>query len=555
MAHQDVSPKTVVAIIAGAAVLYVIVAAVGVSQKPVHLVSGVAHPYDVVVDGQSVTLAPGGRQTLTLGLGQHTLRTTSPAGVVTIEIFDNSASSFLTAPMALTREHVVNPDRCAAVVVETQVYRTTTPLDDDYSWEVRTGEVFYDVDADFAFEPFPDSVKTKGSSATKRRVALPDDGVFDAPSWIAEKLGRPAALTHLERRIAFDPLDGFAIHELATADPAALLVATRWLLDDRPTATEAWLAFLAARDDDDDDDALLALLAEKPDACAWFVRSLLLEEPASSEAFARAAKEGCENATSKQAVRAVVAGTIAEAEHLIANAVPSRLTPSRVWAHRTALLGSGHADRWLAWQEANGAPDVDVAVTAIRAAAARGDKKAAADLLKAHLQQIAVEGAAPKRVVTEARELEAATAYAFRDVAALITLVAEHADDLEDGAVYSFELDLISGKIDDAIEEFDDFGPANRALLAAAALRHKHPKARALVDGAAADLKATEVGPWLSKEPTVAEVRAIDLNIASSRAIAALLAERWPASKEWRAEAERLAFGDELPALFVAQGH
>ncbi|MFO0938432.1 MAG: tetratricopeptide repeat protein [Gemmataceae bacterium] len=138
------------------------------SHQKIHLVNGTNTAYQVTVNGQNVNL-PAMRETL--------FRV--PEGAVEVVSSDSRfepihasiESNFWSRPFR-TPVFVFNPDRVALIADEQTTYSKTPHTDPMPTFYL--GESYYHfAPTDYAFEPFPASMKIKGSGEiTKHRIGL-----------------------------------------------------------------------------------------------------------------------------------------------------------------------------------------------------------------------------------------------------------------------------------------------------------------------------------------------------------------------------------------------
>lgn len=516
-------------------------------QALVSFVNGTGHDYDVEVDGQAVHLPSGARVPLRVGQGLHQVVVRGPTGTTT-ESFDNTEFVAL-APLGLLRTQIVNPDKAAVLLRDTIDY--SKPSGEGYSASVDTGSFFYDLKVDYAFELFPHSIDDKDRSPVKTRVSLP--GLRDSPRVVFEKRGAAAADSLLRRRLAFDPEDGAAASQILDLTGAVVDTATLELLTSlaaqRPTRVEAALALLRlVRDKPASLAAVTRVLQKDADACASFALFAAKDPPDDAVHLQSAlVPPACEYAQNAAAFEAAVAGDLDTAARLVADVHPRADRPSLFWAWQQTQLALGNVAALS--KHPTGDPAFDAAKNAMIVAFQRRDAAEAARVMRVYRQGHPddEEGGSA---------LEIVAAYGRRDRKGLAEAVARAKElDIAWTGVRTddaFELALIDGRIDDAIRVSAGDSPLwAKTLVAASALRH-HPARSDLVAEAAAVLTDRRGAQWLTKKPTVAELRALRVEPGLAVAIATLVAERWPDAPELRAEAERLAWDESVPTLFLA---
>lgn len=148
------------------------------SSKPDHayLVNGLNAPYEVLVNGQPLTLKAN-RQTWTslLKYGENEVVPTIGGKVrapLTVEINNSWLERSGGGSVVL-----VNPDKAAVVLWESSGYSYPVANEKNYKYEVNTGKPVYVFDhVDYLFREFPDEVQVpEGRTVFKDRVGLMND--------------------------------------------------------------------------------------------------------------------------------------------------------------------------------------------------------------------------------------------------------------------------------------------------------------------------------------------------------------------------------------------
>lgn len=560
-------------------------------QSRVHVVNGSTRVYTVDIDGEgghfTATLKPGQRQELKIGEGEHTV-TVSGAGLTTMTmpfVMETSWTQRLDSG-----RFFLNPDRSAVFVHETTRYYADTAKHGsggtkDYSWDVSTGELLSRIKADYVFQAFPNKITIEGggSSAQKTRVSIATD-LDQAQAMLAERGGPERMWSHLRALLEFNPDDVAPFAHVARL-PASedMLAFFEQRLDDRPTRTEFWLAYIntaRALGRDVKQTSLDRLLNVKgspngpaagADACAHYVAGMILDgaDAITQHELALAGTSGgtpCLYAQYTEAQGLVARGDVSAALALLDKAGPPPPSASTLQGrYRRALLGAGAGagagEKWLAYFGAHGGDRFDLAREQIRVARMAGKLE---DADAARTAFLAGDVATPDDVEnTRARGerrriLDVDLAYARRDLAAL-TKVVENDDDLSGGVdleSLDFELGLIAGvSMSVDASALSEWSRDRVALAAAAAFRHRAKDAPLLLEQAAARFRAEGEGELADlftarSAPRLDDVRNAIGNALDQRAVCALLAERFPARREFREEALRLSY-DDLPWLFL----
>tara|TARA_R110002126_G_scaffold41590_20_gene120957 strand:- start:3624 stop:6041 length:2418 start_codon:yes stop_codon:yes gene_type:complete len=138
----------------------------------VYVVNGLDRPYEVLVEGQFVSLAAGDRQSLELPFGRIRVEP-APDGE-----FEFPAEEFVLDVPSMNRAFdgttlIINPDRCAVLAVQTDYYASSNPKPSEFEL-VYGGQTFQTIpDVDYHFRPSPDEIELRGSQdQVPKRVLL-----------------------------------------------------------------------------------------------------------------------------------------------------------------------------------------------------------------------------------------------------------------------------------------------------------------------------------------------------------------------------------------------
>ena len=158
-------------LLAAAVVLGLIAAVLGANfyiatHRTLHLVNGFDRPVQVQIDEEPpITIAPNSHQVSTVAEGQHTARTSIGGKPVSADEFEVSADYFdrFTKKPA----YVLNAGRGAAIIWEEVTY-AIKPMAGG-SGRLDSGQTFVTYgNADYQFEPFPQTVELRGGRPTTR---------------------------------------------------------------------------------------------------------------------------------------------------------------------------------------------------------------------------------------------------------------------------------------------------------------------------------------------------------------------------------------------------
>jgi hypothetical protein len=536
----------------------------------VTLVSGAVHPYEVVIDGEHLTLKPGEAVRRHLGRRALTIERVSPTGQH--EVIDIPASApFPLLPFVLAKDRVINPDGAAVLLLESTTYASDVRdiKDEGFGWSVASvhGQPHhvYDITVDYAFTPFPQRVDVRrGRVVVKTRLALDDVGPRAGTGLLEADEMDPVPM--LRARVAFDHTDTQAIDQLLDRAPTAVTVAfleSRRMA--RPINVELWFALdrlktrlqnAATADTDGGGDGggdvdgdeevveplmqplLLGLEDGPADPCiAYLHYSFDSGDDAPSFEDAR----GCPPANAGLALRALARGDVDDARALIqATAVDLDSTHLSDW--RQAMHGAGLMAERLVIEGTLG-------VTA--ATLARERAEADPTLLPQARNALG-------RDDDDRHLLDELEAYTHADVDRLLK-VADEDDDPEVPVHrrHRFEVDLVRGTLDGYLERSAELNDADWVMVLAAALRHRHPDGAALrarfdenLQQFAHDRGVDDV-TLFAAPPSVALLRRLPVGFETARAFVVAASEAFPHDEALQAEARRLCFSPEFPSLFL----
>lgn len=182
---------------------------------PVALVSGLAQPYQVTLNGERHTVRPGRPEVVELPEGAFTLEADFPGGLHEKQQFAFT-TEFLARPFS-DRIAVLNPDGAAVVYEETTTYQRTndTSKPVEPTFVLHAAETSYFLDKpEILFAAFPEKISMPSSSSgvTKTRLHVLDrTGPLPTANFIGEKLGHPAAIRYLTTLARINPNDEFVL--------------------------------------------------------------------------------------------------------------------------------------------------------------------------------------------------------------------------------------------------------------------------------------------------------------------------------------------------------
>jgi hypothetical protein len=134
-----------------------LVAAFSAKPSEVYLVSGLAKPYEVLLNGQQYSLRGGSRKKVDINYGAITMEAV-PGGLPIATAFMEVTQPFLIRPFSGPAV-VINPDRSALLVWSRIEYTDRESSDDSNEFAVHMGESIYVFnDIDYMFSDFPDEI-------------------------------------------------------------------------------------------------------------------------------------------------------------------------------------------------------------------------------------------------------------------------------------------------------------------------------------------------------------------------------------------------------------
>ncbi|HXE52483.1 MAG TPA: hypothetical protein VN541_05675, partial [Tepidisphaeraceae bacterium] len=209
--------------------------------RTVWLVNGLDRDYDVNLNGRTVHLDAFSQQRIRIAEGEihvtsvdHSL----PLAEQSCEI----DTPLLTRPFDQTT-FVINPDRAALLYEDQTLYATDIrEARDSDQRHYFTGELLYRVSGvDYAFAPFPETVKVSGGRVQKKRLALLSEGdEFHRLRLIGNEISREAATEYACTQALCYPDDRQAlVVALSRMQPPDAMKFLRAGLDHRPV----WLVW------------------------------------------------------------------------------------------------------------------------------------------------------------------------------------------------------------------------------------------------------------------------------------------------------------------------
>ncbi len=159
----------------------------GVTARPEHayVLNGLDRSYTVVINGESIKLAPHKRVPgFMLHYGRNTIAPSADSAFLDAQDFAIDASWYervFGAPL-----FVVNPDEAAVLMWERGGYASGGAPENAYAYELATGQLCHVYRGiDFPFQPLPDTIQMPASSSIEYRTRVTDLGQRDVQNVIA----------------------------------------------------------------------------------------------------------------------------------------------------------------------------------------------------------------------------------------------------------------------------------------------------------------------------------------------------------------------------------
>jgi hypothetical protein len=521
----------------GIPVLALIGLAIAFATEDIEFVNGTNVPYVVEVDGERHQIPPG-HTTIDLKSGVHDVR--AFVGTEREFTFPLKVSSLGTY-----KRHIVNPDRGAILHYEEAEYKIVPTDHDHYKSEFISGELEYELEADFFWQEFPVEIDMYEDSEIRGRVTLwgpKKNLIFAVDQILLKEGGMDRALDLLRARLLVDPDDALALDELVYRTPVDRKPELRAFLAQGLDATPprvSWHRAFLKTGFGAKDDYLIRAVPEDP--CLKAVRATVetdVEKKAALFAEATEADDACDLALNERALFEARRGDKKVARAMLARAqVEPSARSARDHAHLLVGLGKNVA------AEREGTSEAEHRAIRIWTDLLEGRKRQGIRRTNEFLDVVNNPGDTPADVVAT---YNAWTGFVL-DIADIATfnrekLTARAQTDPD----MLFALNLIDGKLDDASAGLYDGTPEAHLLVAAHALKQKskREKKRAAAHVTLAKQKwGSPLADVLTskKPPSLKQARAAAAELQLPRALFAYLgAKHKKKAKVFYGEADRL---------------
>lgn len=537
------------------------------------LVSGLAEPYSVTLNGQTYTLKPYGAEVVALAEGDFVLAD-APGG----KVVGGEQKFTLAAPLFdhLRAEYlgVINPDRAAVLLHSEVPYyndNTTPPADETPVFSFLVNQPAH-------FMPKPDFVLVEAdrrismSSGTPRLVKtrlshLGDTTLGSVMNTLVEKSGYPAAREHLMTVARRRTDEALLIAAAQTLKPEDLRPFFQLHLADRPVLVE-WHRYYQGRMEAlQPDHDLLAeyrgyAQAEPGDGALLYLLGRQLPDPAEQTRMfqaALAATPPCAYAHAALGFDALSEGLFAEAAaHYETSRQAGVISAALTHYRQQAFLALGRTAEILpelAAARKKDPFDLRLADEEIRTTyAATRDLAAARRLKDAYLAAYKAAHASAKDLAEADDYLQAGIAYATGDLPDYARLVARFPVPF-----YQFRAALTNGRLADAAKTAETTDAEAKLLLyllaqrsgdTAAAEQHFQAAHQAMKKD---DQPARQVAAQLDAGPPDARaVCTLHMNIESKRILLTALGVRYPADRAaYFGLARKLNYNLDFPHHFL----
>ena len=175
----------------------------GAGLSHAYVVNGLDVPYDVLVNGDRISVPAGGRRKLSVGFGEVVVEPVP--GDYSFEPATAEVDVSLFERLGDDSTLIFNPDRSALFVIETAYYSSNPSLADPGKYEAHFGEASYVFeDVDYHFTETPEQIEVSSTPRNVERRAL----IHQNERSPGDRLAQVAALSLAYQQVLFLVRDG-----------------------------------------------------------------------------------------------------------------------------------------------------------------------------------------------------------------------------------------------------------------------------------------------------------------------------------------------------------